>query len=143
VGVVLEREGFVVGHHVTIVQPDSLVGLPSPANGLLHSSSVVPPPQLDVVVHPVRGQSFVLKTLWVVTAAVTLNHAGAFWIVLSARTMHHVAADDVVELWFLDGVGDFGTDQGVKVGCGDGLIVGMKDDEEMSVGQTSFLRVEG
>ncbi len=139
-GVVLERQGFVVGHDVTIVQLDSLVGMSSPADDFLHLSPIVPPPQLDVIVHPIRGQSLVLERLGVVAATFPVYHAGAVGVLLSAGSMHHVMADDVVELWLLVLVGDFGTDQGVEVGCGDGLVVGMEDDEEMGVGQTSFLR---
>jgi hypothetical protein len=48
--------------------------------------------------------------------------------------MHHVLADDLVEFWLFDLVWDFCTDQGVEVGRGDGLVVGMEDDEEMGVG---------
>jgi len=118
---------------VTVVQLDSGIGMSSPADDLLHLSPIVPPPQLDVIVHPVGGQSLVLETFGVVAVAFTFYHAGALGVEVSAWPMHHVLADDLVEFWLLVLVWDFCTDQGVEVGRGDGLVVGMEDDEEMGV----------
>ena len=83
---------------------------------------------------------FSTKFLWIVLAALPINHAGCIWVLWTTRIMYHALCDK-------GGMGnrvrDLGRDNGVYMSSITDLKLLPQQNEEMDVRQTMLLELYG
>ena len=104
-------------------------------------STVVRAGILGITIFAIAG--FGTELLWIVLAALAIDHARGFWMFRTAGTMHHALCDGGIERGMSNGVRDLSRDDGVKVRGVTDLVVLPQKDQEVDMRQTTLLKLYG
>src|ERR1700683_3700688 len=86
---------------------------------------------------------FRAEGLWIVLAALSIDHAGCFWVSRTAGTVDHTLCDCGIEHGMSDRVRDMSRDNGVYMSRITDLELLPQKDEEVDVRETTFLKLYG